>query len=628
MTARKRKLIIYTAIVVIFVLLEIFFCLSDSRNTKVSDTFHNLTARILREELMRDSLSLHYSFADAGVYGMDETAARFRFDPLPGQDEEASGLHTYLEALSSIHPDSLSETDRRTYDQLYSYLQQAAALEKYPFLGDPLSPVSGIQNELPLLLNEYTLRDREDIECYFRLLEDIPDYFAGLCLYEKNKQEQGTFMSDRACDQIIAYCESVITSDALWHNAHFLQTGFNDRVQVLVDTSVITENEASAYTSRNTELLLHSLMPAYHSLADSLYLLKCDAPDAGLCHDPDGREYYTLLLRQKTCSSKSPEELLTQLTDRYDEIAIRINTLMEAYVREVSASRMSGSSVFAEDFYDLLINEPSMTLQSPDAMIQNLQEQIGASYPDLPNTPIFPGSGMELKEVVPQLQSVLAPALYITAPVDDLDTNVIYVNNPDSCSDIALYTTLAHEGFPGHLYQTVYSGLYASQKNADPIRCLLYYGGFTEGWAMYSEANAYTYAASLLDTSDISPKLARILTELYWNDRELQLCLMAMLDIQIHYHGATYQTVQEELSVFGITDVDVITTVYNYIIDDPGNYPMYYIGYLELLSLQDCAKELWQSEYTDLRFHEFLLQYGPDEFDRLRNKLTNGCSFV
>ena len=111
MTARKRKLIIYTAIVVIFVLLEIFFCLSDSRNTKVSDTFHNLTARILREELMRDSLSLHYSFADAGVYGMDETAARFRFDPLPGQDEEASSLHTYLEALSSIHPDSLSETD-------------------------------------------------------------------------------------------------------------------------------------------------------------------------------------------------------------------------------------------------------------------------------------------------------------------------------------------------------------------------------------------------------------------------------------------------------------------------------------------------------------------------------------
>ena len=103
---------------------------------------------------------------------------------------------------------------------------------------------------------------------------------------------------------------------------------------------------------------------------------------------------------------------------------------------------------------------------------------------------------------------------------------------------------------------------------------------------------------------------------------------MAMLDIQIHYHGATYQTVQEELSVFGITDLDVITTVYNYIIDDPGNYPMYYIGYLELLSLQDCAKELWQSEYTDLRFHEFLLQYGPDEFDRLRNKLTNGCSFV
>ena len=58
--------------------------------------------------------------------------------------------------------------------------------------------------------------------------------------------------------------------------------------------------------------------------------------------------------------------------------------------------------------------------------------------------------------------------------------------------DIRLFTTLAHEGYPGHLYQTTY---YANT-NPDPLRNLLNFSGYVEGWATYAEMCSY-YLSSL-----------------------------------------------------------------------------------------------------------------------------------
>lgn len=71
--------------------------------------------------------------------------------------------------------------------------------------------------------------------------------------------------------------------------------------------------------------------------------------------------------------------------------------------------------------------------------------------------------------------------------IDNTKENVIYINQGHIPDDLDFYTTLAHEGYPGHLYQTTY---FAST-NPAPLRSLLNFGGYTEGWATYSEMMSY-----------------------------------------------------------------------------------------------------------------------------------------
>ncbi|MFQ8776405.1 MAG: DUF885 family protein [Roseburia sp.] len=88
------------------------------------------------------------------------------------------------------------------------------------------------------------------------------------------------------------------------------------------------------------------------------------------------------------------------------------------------------------------------------------------------------------------LSEYLAPAFCITAPIDDYSTNRIYINNANNYTDLYYFTTLAHEGYPGHLYQTIQSYDYG----LPPIRSLFNYPAYTEGWATYVEMLAYYYA--------------------------------------------------------------------------------------------------------------------------------------
>ena len=104
-------------------------------------------------------------------------------------------------------------------------------------------------------------------------------------------------------------------------------------------------------------------------------------------------------------------------------------------------------------------------------------------------------------------------------------------------------------------------------------------------------------------------------------NRSIQLCLYALMDIEIHYNGADYESVHQALSKFGITEPQVTRNIYDYIVEEPVNYPKYYVGFLEFELLQEAAKEKWEEDYSDMRFHEAILETGPCPFDILWEEL-------
>ena len=237
---------------------------------------------------------------------------------------------------------------------------------------------------------------------------------------------------------------------------------------------------------------------------------------------------------------------------------------------------------------------------TPDEMLKHLKTCMSADFPAAPD------NTYEVKTVEPAMQKFLSPAFYLTAPMDDPDENNIYINPAYSRSDLELFTTLAHEGYPGHLYETVSS----YEQDFLPLRYVLNFGGYTEGWATYVEMQSYCYAG-------LDETLARALQL----NASATLSLYASIDIGVHEEGWDRDIVLEFLSDYGITSVEAADHIYELVAETPANYLKYYVGYLEFLELKKDARLRFGSDYNDKAFHQALLSIGPAPFSIIKEYL-------
>ena len=222
------------------------------------------------------------------------------------------------------------------------------------------------------------------------------------------------------------------------------------------------------------------------------------------------------------------------------------------------------------------------------------------------------------------MEEYLSPAFYLVPPIDDFWQNTIYINESSTPIGLDLFTTLAHEGYPGHLYQTVYYLLYSKEHQVPNIRHILNFNGYVEGWAIYSEFYAYHYATYLYPKED--REFYDLWHRLLLCDRKLQLAILSMLDIRLHYYDDSYQSAKKLLNEYGIENEDSILDTYQYVLEEPSNYLKYYMGYLLLMDLKEKAKTLMGSDFSDLKFHEFILNAGPSDYNNLENLLFKNFS--
>lgn len=565
--------------------------------------FVNITSRIFLGEMTSNTLNMHYSLAAPVNYGIYDYDAI-----LPGYSAEGSknaqiAAENTLAALKAIHKERLSSQDAYLYELLVRSLENSMELSSYTYYQEPLSPSSGMQVQLPVLLAEYAFRCERDVKDYLSLLDQTDEYFASLLTYEQEKAAAGLCMPAFALRQVREQCDTIVTKEELEQGTHFLQVTFQERLKELCKQGEITLEEAQGYLVQNDRLLKTVLLPAYIALGDGLILLEDNSiPLAGLAAFPKGKDYYQALLASQTGSYRSVEQIQNMLTQQFTDVYDSFQKLVHAHP-EIAESYPANREI-------------SFPFTEVTDMLNDLQQRMMREFPVIPGTSTY----VTVKSVSDTLDDYCAPAFYLTAPLDDTDQNVIYINEKKTPSGLDLYTTLAHEGYPGHLYQTVYNNRSAAARGERPVRELLWYGGYLEGWALYVEFHSFDYASDLLKENGLEQEALFVQIEKY--NRSLQLCLYSMLDIMIHYEGASYSQITKVLESFGITDEASVQAIYTYIALEPCNYLKYYLGYLEIVSLQNTAVELWGAEYSDYQFHRFLLEAGPSDFIALNELLA------
>lgn len=530
--------------------------------------------QLFREEITANTINLHYTLKNPKQYGIKEYPISLGQISQENSIAAVAILENMQAALAEFDPDQMDEEYAMIHDMLKDEIQTEISAAQLYLYQEPLRPSTGVAGELPVLLAEYTFYGERDIQDYLALLRQLPDYYAQVLELEQKKADAGLFMPEYAAREIIDQCENFVKDK---ENNYLLDT-FVDKVQSL-------EVDREAYIQQNAAAVTEAVIPAYELLiAGMKEILKGlegqEWNQQGLYHLPQGREYYEYLVKSYTGSGMTVEEMQQAAKVR------RAYDMSEA------------AKLIREDPKLLTVSTSySFALQDPVAILEQLQEKMSADFPAPPDT------SYSIKYVHPSLEAHLAPAFYLAVPIDDISQNAIYINGSSNYQKMKLYTTLAHEGFPGHLYQNI------MERSQDflPIRSLLGTSGYSEGWATYVEMISYGYA-------ELQPGLGKLLM----HDQSALLSLYATADLGIHGEGWSLEDMMAFFGEYQITDQQILRDIYQLIVEEPAHYLKYYIGYLEFLSLKEEAQKKWGEEYSDYRFHEALMELGPAQFEILR----------
>ena len=537
--------------------------------------------QLFQEQVSSCQLDFHYLLRHPENYGI--SAAEHSFAPvsLEAMQENRQIRHDLRQKLDTFTPELLTEQQKITLHILNSFLNTESLSEGLELYYQPLSPTLGIQAQLPVLLCEYAFYEKKDVEEYLSLLENIDEYYQEILSFEQEKAKAGLMMSDSSIDHVIESCESYL----LIPGNNFLTDSFNQKIDQL---SQLTDEEKIAYKERNNQLLEESFVPAYQTLIDGMTALKgTGTNDLGMCGYPDGKKYYKYLVYSNTGTSYSSVE----------ELIAAVEKTITKKLKETSSILKEHPELENQlDTYHFRQTEPV-------SMLEELKTMTAKDFPALPEC------SYTLKAVPKALELSLSPAFYLTSPIDDVQNNIIYINHNPQYTSESLYPTIAHEGYPGHLYQNVYF----HSSDVSNLRKILSFSGYSEGWAAYVEHLSYT-----LDNG-LDSNLGKLLS----SNSMATLGIHAYLDLAVNYLGWDLEKVSKYLSQFYSDPAPVSKAMYETMVENPANYLSYFVGAMEIQNMRQKAEKSLGDDFDPTEFHRFILDMGNAPYDVIQPYFTS-----
>lgn len=565
----KLKKII-SLILILSLALGIVGCNSKCNPIYTGAEFDAFTDKLFVNEVQGDSLTLNYTIAQPENYGITDYKPTFGTYSLKEMKEGNKLTKKYIKELEKFDYNTLSDSQKVTYDIIYKYFKDHLCSDKMLLYREALSPSSGVQAIFPVLLAEYHFHKKQDVNDYIALINQIGDYFKQVIEFEKQKANAGLFMSDTTADAVIAQCKDFISSK----EDNYMITMFNNRVETF---TALSQAEKQVYKDQNRDAILNSMIPAYEMLITELTALKGSGKNLeGLCHFKKGKDYYEYLVRNTTGSDRSMKEINKLLDEKASESLVNIATI-------VSTDEQIQTKL--DNYY--------YPLTDPNEILAYLQKTIATDFPPLNEV------NCTIKAVDKSMENHLSPAFYLTPQLDDFSENSIYINHNKKYDLSEIFTTIAHEGYPGHLYQNCYY----NQQKPSLIRHIINFEGYSEGWATYVENYSYSIAG-------LDEHVAKVLA----NNSIATLCIYGKCDLNINYYGWDLDATKEYLKGYGITDDAIATTIFNRMIQEPCSYLKYTLGYLELASLRKSAEDRLGDKFSPVNFHKFVLDMGPCQF--------------
>lgn len=528
-----------------------------------------------RETIESDSMLAHSIVSDPSEYGIkfdddDYNLGEISLDELKNSENE---VKKELKRLYAYNRKSLTEEEQLTYDCMESYFLTQKELAKGYMMQNAFALHSGLAANLTTNFIEYTFYDKDDVDHYLMYIKDIPRYVEEVCDFTREQSKQGYFMPDKVAELVYEQCVQYLESDD-----DPLIDSFNTRIKSLG----LSDTEEEEYIKKNQEYVEEYFRPSYQMMADLMEELKGTAKNQGglAGFGDEAKKYYEAVVKDKTSSDYSVDEIKDILDDTASDI-----------LKQASAIIMVDP-----DCYEEALNfQPDA--DTPEKVLEFLTDNIGKDFPD----PVTLNYSIEYQSKACEVDGTIA--YYVPCRIDDINVNNMKVNGSAvEGNGMMLYTVLAHEGYPGHLYEFTW---FYDDDDVPNVRKILDFIGATEGWAEYVSGCVVDY----LDMSENAATMYKL------NDM-LTYVVVSRLDIGVNYEGWDIDDAYDYLSDYFAVDKNyddennVVSELYYEVVGDPGAYLPYTLGHIFMNDMREKAEKELGSSFDTREYHEWLLNVG------------------
>lgn len=542
------------------------------RQKQTQAAFDDFLATCFTEYVNRAGrLNIHFLLHRPEEYGITEV--KNLFGPFSSVASTYLNPKETLKALSEFTYEDLTRRQRLVYDILNFSLHADADLEPYAYYAEPLYTSGGLHSMLPIYFAEYTFTRSSDAEDYLALMESLPALMDDIIAHEQKRADLGIFMSKDALDTVIEQARAVLESAP---EDFYLNETFDEMLQ---ESGCFSNEEITAYKARHLTALKEYFFPAYDKLVSALDGMRSSCKDiGGAVHLPDGEAYIAAYSKAYLATDMSLADIKAALEASNSNLQAKLSAL---------SSISPGTALSAISY-----KQPS---EDPAGIVSHLIDYYAERFPSLN------GCTYQIHYVPKGMEGSVSPAFYIVPALDDYKNhNNIYINN-GSIDNNGLFTTLAHEGYPGHMLQ----GTYYAATDPAGIRSALLYLTYAEGWAAYVERLSF----EAIDGIDST------LVKFLAINSQLSLNMLALVDLGLNYTGWSFKEYSDFMALnFGITassNPELLSQFYQNMTTLPFSYLPYALGYLEVDRLKTEQEEFLGDRFDEYQFHDAFLNIGP-----------------
>ena len=552
-------------------------------------TFDDFANEVFMLLIGNDEMTSNFLFEHPENFGLEHYEPSL---PTPGLTSDVSKvlINLTIGRIKRYDYNKLNEDQQITYHIIVDLVDNinAKTMEMGYLSNNYLGSYLGYQAQLPLLLVEYKFRTKLDIENYFKYLELVPETFKTYVDFEIEKANNGYGMPDFVIDKVVTQCQNFISK--VDTSEHFMITTINKKID---ECDFLTLEEKTLYKNTNVEKVMGPLLEGYRYVQTELPKLKGRATNnMGLAHyvnskgEEIGKMYYELDFQDTVGYKISVNDAI-----QYIENKIAMYEEKLTYYQNLVLTN--------EDFRNEVLNYQLMN-QTPEEQLSYYETAFDMYFPPLTSKP-----KITVKYIDKAMEDNFSPAAYMTSAIDNFTEEFIYLNNADIRDEFGnldynyLYTTLAHEGYPGHLYQNVYF----KNKDVNILRKVLKSSGYSVGWETYTEIFSFEL---------LRGKYSDEFVDYLIFQEEYNAAIYSRIDMGIHYDGWDINDLRNFILDFNPNaSEEAIRATFEQLVEIPNNFQTYFFTYFKIKDLQLKVKELAGNDFDYKIFHTYILDCGP-----------------